>query len=1074
MQRRSCLSSGQLTAFGLLILILCGPALSDERPKISFSKEILPLLSDRCFTCHGPDAERRESELRLDDMSSALDLAIVPGEPDTSPLIERIFSEDADTVMPPRDSNLKLDEREKAALRQWIAEGAKYEKHWAFNPPIIPALPDVVDLQWARNEIDRFVLHTLESRQLSPSVEADRETLIRRVTLDLTGLPPTIGEIDAFVANEAPAAYEQLVDRLLASPSYGERMTVDWLDAARYADTHGYQNDRYRAMWPWRDWVVSSFNDNMPYDQFITWQLAGDLLPQPTQSQILATAFNRHHRQTNEGGSVEEEFRAEYVADRVNTFGAAFLGLTLECCRCHDHKYDPITQRDYYALSAFFNSIDESGLYSHFTDDTPTPTLVLTAEEQQSQLERLAVQIQAKQSELQGLCPSPEQFAEWRASLRDVRPSEAVAAPPTVSLKESLAQSLKLGLVADYSFDEMPDGKLINRITGEADGKTSESPTLVAAKVGQGLKLSGENNATFAAGGGFTRDQPFTISLWIKTPTRFERSVIFHRSRAWTDAASRGYELLIEDGRLSAALIHFWPGDAMRIVATDELPLDTWTHVTMAYDGSSQAAGLKLFVDGNAADVEIVRDKLTQQIHGGEANELAIGQRFRDVGFKDGTVDELKVYERALLPLEIMTLYLRDAAPANVAEYLHNASDDLLIAYCAEQLPDLKHQRDALRQNLAELRKRRSGLLDPIPEVMVMREEPQPRPTFILTRGAYDAPGAVVKRGVPESIFPFEPHPQHATPDRRDLANWLTHAEHPLTARVAVNRFWAALFGRGIVSTNEDFGLQGDSPAHPELLDWLARQFIDSGWNVKQLMKTIVMSATYRQQSNPTSRLLALDPENTLLARGPTARLPAEMIRDSALAASGLLVDKLGGPPVKPYQPPGLWEEKSGETYRRDEGEGSRRRSLYTYWKRTSPPPAMMTFDASNREVCIVGRQVTMTPLQVLVLLNDPQMVEAAIALGERAMHDSNETSQELQFIFRSLVGRAATSREMSLLVQIFEEQREWFAQDSEATQRFLTTGDHRVAEGLDASSLAALATVAQGLMSFDEFVMKR
>jgi hypothetical protein len=1064
----------------LLAVVVCNSTLlfenrrllAAEPTKLSFATDIRPILSDRCYICHGPDTEQRASELRLDDPASALEMAIKPGRPDESELIARIFSMDADASMPPPDSKLSLNSTEKNLLRLWIEQGAEFESHWAFVAPRKPEVPSVIEATWPKNDIDRFVLRRLEANNLPTSPEADRATLIRRLTFDLTGLPPTIAEMDAFLSDMSPEAYERVVDRLLSSQRFGERMAVDWLDVARYADTHGYQSDRYRAMWPWRDWVIKSFNENLPYNQFITWQLAGDLLPNATQDQILATAFNRNHRQTNEGGSVEEEFRAEYVADRVNTFGAAFLGLTLECCRCHDHKYDPITQQDYYALSAFFNSIDESGLYSHFTPDTPTPTLALSNADQASKLAEFEAAIRTLEDELKNLQPNDEQFQTWRSKLTDVRPTPAsVGETPSVALRELLDSSLKAGLIGDYAFDELPDGKPINRVSAAPDGKSSEGPELISAKVGKGLKLSGENNVSVPAGGGFTRDQPFTISLWLKPATNFERSVIFHRSRAWTDAASHGYELLIEQGRLSAALIHFWPGNAIRVMSRDPLPVHTWSHVAMTYDGSSQAAGLKLFVDGDEIEVEIIRDKLTRQIHVGEAAELTIGQRFRDVGFKDGEVDELKAYDRELTPLEVKFMQLQDASPANIAEYLHNVSDDLLQKYCAEQL--LSEQRTALRQSIQQTRETRSQLADSITEIMVMREDPQPRPTHLLIRGAYDAPGALVERATPAAISPVPP--AEVTPlDRSDLAEWLVDPTHPLTARVAVNRFWQAIMGRGIVSTSEDFGLQGANPTHPELLDWLACSFIESDWNTKQLLKQIVMSATYRQQSNPTPELLKRDPENQLLARGPATRLSAEMIRDSALLASGLLVDRLGGAPVKPYQPEGLWEEKSGEAYTRDTGEGSRRRSLYTFWKRTSPPPAMMTFDASNREVCVVNRQTTMTPLQVLVLLNDPQLVETAVALAKRAMRAAETTPERLQFIFRNLCSRTASERELILLEQIFEEQSAPFKVDAEAAKKLVTVGDQVPAEALDTTVLAALAIVAEGLQSYDEFVMKR
>ena len=612
--------------------------------KVSFDRQIRPILSDKCYFCHGPDEKERAADLRLDDEASAKKKAIVPGNLQASELIARIESHDADTQMPPPSSKLALTNIERDLLKKWIQQGAEYMQHWAFTAPRDVPLPSVSTSDWCRNEIDRFVLAKLEQQGKRPSIEASREALIRRVTLDLTGLPPTLAEIDAFVADREPDAYERLVDRLLQSERYGERMAVEWLDVARYADTYGYQADRYRAMWPWRDWVVQAFNKNLPYDQFITWQLAGDLLPDATREQILATAFNRNHRQTNEGGSVEEEFRAEYVADRVNTFGAAFLGLTLECCRCHDHKYDPLTQRDYYQLASFFNSIDESGLYSHFTDATPTPTLQLSTDAQDAELKSLRDQIAAQEQKLRELAASKQDAVrQWKAS----------SATSPAALKEAINAATKSNLIGDYPFESMEGNKVANRANAEATGTTSDNPKIVPAKVGNGLLLSGEDNASFKTGGDFTRNQPFSIALWLKAPRSFERAVIFHRSQAWTDSGSRGYELLIEHGKLSVGLIHFYPGNAIRVVAKEALPIDAWKHVTVTYDGSSRAAGVKLYVDGQQVDCDVIRDGLKKNIHDGGVKDLTIGQRFRDVGFKDGQVDEFMVFNRDLTELEV-------------------------------------------------------------------------------------------------------------------------------------------------------------------------------------------------------------------------------------------------------------------------------------------------------------------------------------------------------------------------------------------------------------------------------------
>ncbi len=556
-------------------------------PQVDYNFDVKPILSDRCYACHGPDAANREADLRLDTSQGAFaalsdDVHVIrPGKPDHSELYLRISAADEDLRMPPVDSKLSLNADQIETLRRWIEQGAEWKQHWSFLPIQRPAIPDVTDVAWPRNPIDHFVLARLEREGLKPTGEAAGTRLIRRLTFDLSGLPPTPEEIESFLADESEDAYERVVDRLLESPRFGERMAVDWLDAARYADTYGYQSDVFRAMWPWRDWVVRSFNDNMPYDQFVTWQLAGDLLPGATQDQVLATAFNRHHRQTNEGGSIEEEFRVEYVSDRTDTLGATMLGLTLGCARCHDHKYDPFTQKEYYELFAFFNSIDESGLYSHFTDAVPTPTLVLMDEGQRSSAAELERQVHDAETRL----------AELSTKQRDAFNAWLADSPHPAEIK---------GLIGDYPLDAIENGKVENRVDEKLSGNVSEDPQPVAGKRSGGLKLSGENNVSVPAGGNFTRHQPFSIGIWLNTPDEKDRAVIFHRSRAWTDAGSRGYQLLLENGRLSASLIHFWPGNALRIRTVEPVPIGQWIHVVMTYDGSSQARGCNCWSMGSS------------------------------------------------------------------------------------------------------------------------------------------------------------------------------------------------------------------------------------------------------------------------------------------------------------------------------------------------------------------------------------------------------------------------------------------------------------------------------------------
>jgi len=1043
-----------------IALLLWAPLVQAAAPeRVSFNRHIRPILSDRCSTCHGPDEKTRKAKLRLDTPEGALrknadgQFIIKPGDPAASELYKRVISADPDEKMPPRESHLTISPEEVALLRRWIEQGADWEKHWAFIPAAQPEVPAVADAAWPKNEIDRFILHRLDREKLAPSPEAPRERLIRRVTFDLTGLPPTLEQIDRFLADQSPNAYEKVVDELLASRAFGERMAVDWLDLARYSDTHGYQADKYRAMWPWRDWVIQAFNENLPFDQFATWQLAGDLLPNPTKEQRLATAFNRHHMQTEEGGSVEEEFRVSYVVDRVNTMGTAFLAMTFECSRCHDHKYDPVSQKEFYSLYSFFNNIDESGQNSHFTDAMPVPTLLLSDEAADQRLAQLKEEIRAKEAQAPALRENARPaFANWLAG----KPQAAAAR----------------GLTASFSFEELKDGKTANEANASKPAAVNETPELAGEGAkGKAALLNGENGFTLNGLGEFSRVDPFTISVWIRSPLLPKRAVIFHRSSAALDAASRGYEMLIENGRVSLGLHHMWPGNALKIISTGMLPTNEWVNLAMTYDGSSRAAGLKLYWNGAAAETQTIRDTLWKDItYERGSPHLAIGFRFRDNGFRDGMVDEFKIFDRELTALEMRQVH--DGSALEKALATENptgrAHDELFDYYLANFHP----VRQKFLSDLRAIRREQSQLINPIPEVMAMREMEKPRPAFVLKRGAYDDPGEPVPMTMPAAILPFEA----ALPrSRLGLAQWLFAPENPLTARVAANRLWQKMFGRGLVATSDNFGTQGELPSHPELLDWLAVDFRAHGWNTKRFLKQIAMSATYRQSSSGQPESLAKDPENRFLARAPAYRLSAEMLRDNALAASGLLAAQIGGPPVKPYQPEGLWEEKSGVRYEQDKGEALHRRSLYTFWKRTSPPPAMIAFDAAERNVCIVRRQVTSTPLQSLVLLNDPQYTEASRWLAERMLKEGgNSLPAQIRHGFRLLTSRTPRENELRVLEELFREQRELFMRDPHSAANLLTVGDKANDPSIPPADLAAASVVASALLNFDDTIIKR
>lgn len=1025
-----------------ITLCLLFPALPCLAGKMEFNRDIRPILSDKCFHCHGFDPKTRKADLRLDEREAAVaDGHIVPGDAAKSLIIERVMSHDPDDVMPPPESKLdRLTESEIAKLKQWVSEGAEYQQHWSFMAPDVASLT-----KWktetrkagARTPIDCLVTEGLKARGLKLQPQADPHTLIRRLSFDLTGLPPTPEEVQGFVKeysvfsdqssvsgkwNTLPRSLTDLVRTLLSRPSYGERMAVDWLDVARYADSYGFQVDRPREVWMWRDWVIRAFNENLPFDQFITWQVAGDLLPNATDDQILATAFNRLHQQEAEGGSVEEEYRVEYVADRVQTFATAFLGLTFECSRCHDHKFDPIKQKEYYGLSAFLQNIDEAGLYSFFTESAPTPALMLMDEPNKKKKAQLEVKIARLESDVA------------KAALKSDR--------KTLDLKAGVLASLE-GQIAHFTFDLRDKNKLADELHPSPptakDKKAKAQPEtaalikgenfLVEGKIGKAIQFTGDD-AVDTPVGNFHRYDPFSLSLWIKTPDLKERAVVLHRSRAWTDAASRGYELLLEEGKLKWSLIHFWPGDAISIRAKENLPLNEWVQVVVTNDGSSRANGLRLYVNGQLAEVEVIRDHLTKDITGGGGDNISLGERFRDRGFKGGCIDDLRVFDR-----------------------------DISASYDAKLEPQLAE----LKAVRAEL----TAFNDAQKEIMVMQELPQPKKAYVLFRGEYDKRGEEAPPVTPAFLSPF---PKDAPLNRLGLAKWLTAPEHPLTARVTVNRIWQSLFGRGLVKTSEDFGSQGERPLYPELLDYLALRLMESGWDIKALITEIVTSDVYLQRSIADAATMADDPENQWLARGPRFRLPAEMIRDNALASAGLLNQQVGGPPVNPYE-----MTEAFKPFEVAADDSVYRRSLYTTWRRTSPPPAMIAFDAPRRAVCSAKRERTDSPLQALILLNGTQYVEAARVLGEKLHVECHgEVNAMITQVFLRCLSREPDAKEREICTQLYQEQLKHYQLNPEEAKAILKGGNTKPNETLPAPEIAAATVLAQTLMNHDATVVKR
>ncbi|MEX0669177.1 MAG: DUF1553 domain-containing protein [Pirellulales bacterium] len=1061
---------GDCVVIMLATIAVAGAAVAAEPPaadpRLSFNRDIRPILSDNCFACHGPDNANRQAGLRLDVRERAVEelesgtRAIVPEGMDASELINRVVSDDPDLVMPPPEAKIgRLSEQQVATLKRWIIEGAVYEPHWAFVSPAKPEQPPDA----AGHPIDRIVAGKLAKRNIALQPDADRSTLIRRATFDITGLPPTPIEVEAFVADAAPDAYEKLLDRLLASPRYGERMAADWMDLARYSDSYGFQVDRERPMWPWRDWVVGAFNRNLPWNDFVTWQVAGDLLPAATDEQILATAFSRLHQQECEGGSVEEEYRVNSVNDRVTTFGTAFLGLTLECCRCHDHKFDPLAQKEFYEFFAFFDDVDEAGLYSFFTPATPTPKLRILDPAMRDAIAKAEERCGAEAAEVTRLeAAARTRVTAWVAGAGE---------PPPACVAVSDAGRLP-GELVRYSFDERDkDGRFPDSAAGAAADQDRRATVpgenvLVDGRIGKAVRLTGDHPVSTPIGN-FRRSHPFTVAVWINTPDVKERAVVFHRSKAWTDAGSRGYELLVDKGHLQWSLVHFWPGDAASVRVSEPLPVGRWTHVAVTSDGSGRAAGLRVFVDGHPAATEVVRDCLTREITGGGGDTITIGERFRDQGFKGGLVDEFRVFDRTLSPLEVREVF----APGTIVECLSTRSEgDLLAGWFAASIDD---DAAAKRKLLEDARRHRDDLAEQPQEIMVMRELPQPKTAYVLERGDYDKPREAVQPNTPAALPPF---PADQPRNRLGLARWLVAPEHPLLARVTVNRLWQSLFGLGLVQSPDDLGSQSTRPEYPEVLDLLAWRFSHPvaegglGWDMKQLVKTIMMSRTYRQRSIADATLMADDPLNVSLTRGPRYRLPAEMIRDGILAASGLLVEKIGGPPVKTYDMPESFKPAAADT-----GDALYRRSLYTFWRRTGPAPVLESFDVPKRVVCVARRDATNTPLHAFVLLNGPQFVEAARVLAEQLLREHpGQADVALDRAFELLTSSPPDDGQREILRRMYAVQAEWYRAHPDDATKFVAVGQAKPADGLAAVDVAAMAGVVNALMNYDGCVVKR
>lgn len=1048
----------------------------DKLPKeIDFNQHVKPILSDKCYLCHGPDKAKISAGLQLhipdlaykESENNPGKYAIDPGNPGNSILVDRILSDDPEMVMPEPESHLFLTDYEKAMLVRWIEDGAEYKDHWAFLPPSKKEPPKVKLADKVGNPVDNFVLAKLEVEGLQPSKSADKETMLRRLSFDLTGLPPTLEEIHAFSKDDSSNAYEKQVDRLLASTHFAEQMTLDWMDLSRYADTHGYTVDRYRDVSPYRDWVIKAFDKNMPYDEFIRWQLAGDMMENPSKEQILATTFNRLHPQNLEGGIVDEEFRSEYVADRTNVVSEGFLGLTFACAKCHDHKYDPISQKNYYEMYSFFNNVNESGQIP-WDWSMPVPNMQLPTDEQEKFLTYIDGLVEEKEGTVAKIVQSESEKAKSWITSEGYKRINPKATPSN--------------LVAKIDFK---NGSLNNSLNSSQKGKMDRqfAPKQIAKIVeghsGKGLELDGDAWLDLKPIGIFRRNEPFSVGIRVKLPEDLENGVIFHKNFGTRLHSYKGYQLSLNENKLELIMAHVWPDNAIVEFSKKEVPKNKWVQLTMTYDGSSKGNGLKIYMDGEELETEVTVDNLYKDIVFNAYEDfiynqpiepgLAIGARWRGKGIGGAVVDDILVFDKELNSLEVGQIGNPEKARTLLAKNQSQLSEEdkkqLEIYF-------LSQNSKSYQKSLADLKKTRRIQLDSaerVQEIMVMKEMEKPRETFLLERGLYDQYGEQVYPNTPEKIFAF---PDSLEKNRLGLAKWVTSKENPLTARVAVNRYWKNLFGTGIVRTVEDFGNQGELPSHPALLDWLAIQFMESGWNVKALHKLMVMSNTYRQSSLATEELMNKDKANRLLARGPSGRLTGEMLRNNALVASGLLNSKVGGKSVKPYQPAGLWKI-NGAAYEEDKGEKLYRKSMYTIWKRSVPHPTIATFDAPERSFCAVRRQETNTPLQALVLMNDPTYVEASRVLGYAMLQYSNPKAG-IADTFKKLTGRSIQDRELNLLADLQSEEYEKFKSKQSKMEGWLNSGEFRISNDKDKALVAANAVVASTIINSDAAITKR
>ncbi|MBY0528227.1 MAG: DUF1553 domain-containing protein [Gemmataceae bacterium] len=1023
-----------------------------------FNRDIRPILVENCFACHGPDSAARKADLRLDRREEAVKAeVIVPGKPEKSPLIERIFATKPNQMMPPPKSHKTLTAAQKDLLKRWVAAGAEYQPHWSFIAAQRPAVPAIKNASWARNSIDRFVLAELEKRGLQPAPEADRRTLARRASLDVTGLPPAPEDAERFVNDKAPDAYEQYVDRLLKSKQWGEHRGRHWLDVARYADTHGIHFDNYRENWAYRDWVIKAFNDNKPFNRFTIEQLAGDLLPNRTLDQIVASGFNRCNITTNEGGAISEEYLVLYTRDRTETVSQVWLGLTTGCAVCHDHKFDPISQREFYEMSAFFNNTTQGAMDGNIKD-TP-PILLVPRPEDLPRYDVLAKELTEARTAVEARKKMARaDHDKWLAS---AKAEEVLGQVPTdqlqfhAALSEGSGKQVKLSVGGQARTQDLAGAPVWD--TGH-----------IAAKA---LKARQESVLEVPEVGDFDRSQAFSYGAWIRLPRRGTTGAAFSRMDDKSDY--RGWDLWIEGDKVGTHIVHKWPDDALKVVGQTQLQPNQWYHVFVSYDGSGKAAGVKVYVNGKPEPIQASADKLKGTTRTTVPWKLA--QRGTSSPIENLLIQDVRVYGRALTAVDVDRL-----AKTGRASYLLAKGTDKLTKPEKDELFDwwlvaLDEGFAKLAGQLSQLTQEETTIRARGTIAHVMQERGPDAMAHILFRGEYDKRRDPVKPGTPKMLPAMSPN---SARNRLGFAEWLMQPDHPLTARVTVNRFWQEVFGQGLVRTSGDFGIAGEQPSHPELLDWLAVEFREKDWDVKQFFKLMLTSATYRQAAVTTPEKREKDLHNRWLSRGPRFRMDAEMIRDHALASGGLLSTRIGGPSVKPYQPEGVWEAvamigSNTRDYRRDTGENLYRRSMYTFWKRSAPPASMEILNAPNRETCTVRRERTNTPLQALVTLNDVQFVEAARNLAQMAIKDAPATDARIDFMTQRLIARSLRPEERKVVTGVLTDLLTHYKAKADDAKKLIAVGESRPDASLDAAELAAWTMLANQLMNLDEVLNK-